>query len=67
MRELFRFPDPANEIAARMVAGGVVALCALTLVTQQTWLLLPLAFGFLARVLTGRALTSLLAPAEQAA
>ena len=53
MRELFRFPDPANEIAARMVAGGVVALCALTLVTQQTWLLLPLAFGFLARVLTG--------------
>ncbi|MFN8508395.1 MAG: DUF4395 domain-containing protein [Dehalococcoidia bacterium] len=59
MRELFRFPDPANEIAARMVAGGVVGLCALTLVTQQTWLLLPLAFGFLARVLTGPKLSPL--------
>jgi hypothetical protein len=53
VRELFRFPDPANEVAARMVAAGVVALCTLILAGQWPWLTAVLAFGFVARVLTG--------------
>lgn len=59
MKELFSFPNPANDSAARVVAGGVVALCLLTLATQQAWLLLPLAYGFVARVLTGPTLSPL--------
>ena len=50
---LFSFPNPVNEVAARLVAGGVVVLSAAELATGQRWLLIPLAYGFLARVLTG--------------
>ncbi len=53
MRDLLRFPNPVNEVAARLVAGGVVLLCLTILVTRQTWLVVPLAYGFVARVLTG--------------
>lgn len=49
----FSFPNPVNENAARVVAGGVALLALLALVTQW-WVLLPvLALGFLARVTTG--------------
>jgi len=49
----FGFPNPVNETAARVVAGGVALLALLTLVTRW-WVLLPLlAFGFIARVTTG--------------
>jgi len=50
---LFSFPNPVNEVAARLVAGGVVVLSAAELATGQRSLLIPLAYGFLARVLTG--------------
>ncbi len=53
MRRLLSFPNPVNEVAARTVAAGVAALGVVELATQQRWLLFPLAFGFLARVLTG--------------
>lgn len=53
MRSFFSFPDPVNEIAARLVAGGVVAMTALFLVTGAEWLLPVIAYGFLARVLSG--------------
>ena len=59
MAELFRFPNPVNEVSARLVAGGVVALCAATLVLDLAILLLPLAYGFVARVLTGPTLSPL--------
>ena len=49
----FQFPNPVNETSARLVAGGVVAQSLLFLVTRQGWLLVPLAYGFLARVLSG--------------
>ena len=42
-----------NDLAARVVATGVVAMCAAILVWHQTWMLVPLAYGFWARVLTG--------------
>lgn len=53
MREFFRFPDPVNEVAARLVAGGVVLQCALILLSGRAWLMIPLAFGFVARVSSG--------------
>ena len=57
MKEVFSFPDPANEYAARLVAGMVVALAAAVIVFQANWLLLVLAYGFIARVLTGPTLS----------
>jgi len=59
MRSLFRFPNPVNETSARLVAAGVVLQCLLYLVTRQWWLLIPLAYGFVARVLTGPTLSPL--------
>ena len=59
MRRFFSFPNPVNEVSARLVAGGVVALCALTLATRQPLLLVPLCYGFWARVLTGPKLSPL--------
>ena len=56
---LFRFPDPVNEVSARLVAAGVVVLGILTIALDQPWLLLVLAYGFVARVLTGPTLSPL--------
>ena len=50
---LFSFPNPVNEVAARTVAAGVLGLCLLTLGFRTPWLLVPLAYGFVARVATG--------------
>lgn len=47
------FPNPVNEVTARVVAGGVVLLALATIVLQQPWLSLALAAGFLLRVLSG--------------
>lgn len=57
LRELFRFPDPVNEVAARIVAGFVVVLTAIYLITQSTPLLAFIAYGFVARVATGPSLS----------
>jgi Domain of unknown function (DUF4395) len=59
MSDLFAFPHPVNEKAARSVAGGVVVLTAITLFAQAWWLTVPLALGFWARVLTGPTLSPL--------
>ena len=56
---IFTFPNPVNEKAARTVALVVMVLAALTLATSWYWLLIPLAYGFLARVLTGPTLSPL--------
>jgi hypothetical protein len=58
------FPNPVNEKAARVVAGGVVLMSAATLLLSLAdrrwlWLTVPLAYGFLARVLTGPTLSPL--------
>jgi hypothetical protein len=55
----FSFPNPVDEVAARLVAGGVVVLAAVELATGARWLLIPLAYGFVARVLTGPKLSPL--------
>ena len=59
LRSLFSFPNPVNEVAARVVAGGVLVECVLAIALRQQWLLVPLAFGFWARVLTGPTLSPL--------
>jgi len=59
IRSVFGFPNPVNEVAARVVAGGVVLLCALAIALGQPWLLVPLAYGFWARMLTGPRLSPL--------
>ena len=56
---MFSFPNPVNEVAARVVAGGVVVLCVAAMALRQPWLLVPLAYGFWARVLTGPTLSPL--------
>jgi hypothetical protein len=56
---LFSFPNPVNEVSARLVAGGVVILCAAAIVLDQPWLTAVIAYGFLARVLTGPTLSPL--------
>ncbi len=56
---LFRFPDPVNETSARLVAAGVVAQAVVFLVVREAWVLVPLTYGFLARVATGPTLSPL--------
>lgn len=59
MRELFSFPNPVNEKAARVVAGFVLATVIVILATSWYRLLIPLTYGFWARVLTGPTLSPL--------
>lgn len=50
---VFSFPNPVNELSARLVATGVVIQGVLFLVIREWWVLVPLAYGFLARVASG--------------
>jgi hypothetical protein len=59
VQSLFSFPNPVNEVSARLVAGGVVIMCVAFLITGERLLLIPLAYGFLARALTGPTLSPL--------
>jgi Domain of unknown function (DUF4395) len=65
MRELFAFPNPVNEKAARTVAAAVLVTALLILATDWYWLLIPLSYGFWARVLTGPTLSPLGALAQR--
>ena len=47
------FPETVNEVAARVVAGVVAVTSLVILLTGAHWLLVPLAYGFVARVLAG--------------
>jgi len=57
--KLFVFPNPVNDAAARTVALGVFSMCVLALATGWAWILIPLTYGFLARVATGPTLSPL--------
>ena len=56
---LFDFPHPVDEVSARLVATGVVITCSLYLATRWPWVLVVLAWGFVARVATGPTLSPL--------
>lgn len=53
------FPNPVNEVSARLVAGAVVAMAAAAIAFDLRWMTLVLAYGFVARVLTGPKLSPL--------
>ncbi|MET8090302.1 DUF4395 domain-containing protein [Micromonospora sp. NPDC005220] len=56
---LFGFPNPVNEVSARLVAAGVVILSTVTIVLDQPWITALIAYGFVARVLGGPTLSPL--------
>ena len=56
---LFSFPNPVNDVAARTVATGVVIMGLTVAVLGWGWVLIPLTYGFVARVLTGPTLSPL--------
>ena len=53
------FPNPVNEVSARLVAGGVIVMAAATIAFDLRWMTLVLAYGFVARALTGPKLSPL--------
>lgn len=55
----FSFPNPVNEVAARVVAAGVVTLAVLAIVLRAEWLVVVLAVGFALRVASGPRLSPL--------
>ena len=59
LRGLFSFPNPVNEVSARLVAAGVVVMCVLTIVLDLRWATVVIAYGFVARVLSGPTLSPL--------
>jgi hypothetical protein len=65
VRGLFSFPNPVNEISARLVATGALIQAGIIIVFDRLgypgvwWLSLVLAYGFVARVLTGPTLSPL--------
>lgn len=59
MRKFFEFPNPVNEVSARLVATGVVVMSVSYLATGWTPLLWIIAYGFVARVATGPTMSPL--------
>lgn len=56
---MFAFPNPVDEVSARLVAGGVVMLALLVFALGAPWLLAVIAAGFVLRVLAGPRLSPL--------
>ena len=53
MTKLLNFPTEVNDTSARIVATGAVVMASGYAVTGWAWLLIPLTYGFVARVLSG--------------
>ncbi len=56
---VFSFPNPVNEVSARLVAGGVLVMTLLTIGLNLKWATIVLAYGFVARVVAGPTLSPL--------
>jgi hypothetical protein len=50
---VFTYPNPVNDDVGRAVASGVVVMSVAAIAFDQPWLLIPLTYGFWARVLSG--------------
>lgn len=59
MNRIIGFPNPVNEVSARLVATGVVLMSVTAIVFDAKWLLPILFYGFVARVLAGPKLSPL--------
>lgn len=55
----FSFPNPVNDVAARAVAAGVVTMAIAVAGLGWGWVLVPLTYGFIARVACGPRLSPL--------
>ena len=53
MKRVVGFPATVNENSARLVATGVVAMGVAFLYVMSGWILVPLVYGFAARVVAG--------------
>ena len=51
--KLLNFPKEVNDTSARIVAAGAVTLAVAYSVTGWGWILIPLTYGFIARVASG--------------
>jgi hypothetical protein len=58
-KNVFSFPNPVNEVSARLVAGGVLLMSLVTIIFDLRWLTIVIAYGFVARVLSGPTLSPL--------
>lgn len=59
VHKIIGFPNPVNEVSARLVATGVVTMATVTVLFDAKWILPILFLGFVARVLTGPKLSPL--------
>ena len=59
MGRFFRYPNPVNEGSSRVIALGVVTMAVAAEVLRLPVLLIPLAYGFCARVAAGPRLSPL--------
>jgi len=50
---VFTYPNPVNDNVGRVVAGGVLIMCVAAIAFDQPWILIPLTYGFWARVAAG--------------
>jgi hypothetical protein len=50
---VFTYPNPVNDNVGRAVATGVVIMCVAAIAFDQPWILIPLTYGFWARMLSG--------------
>ena len=50
---MFVYPNPVNDNVGRAVASGVVLVSISAIAFDQPWILIPLTYGFWARVLAG--------------
>ncbi len=50
---MFTYPNPVNDDVGRVVATGVSIMCVAAIAFDQPWILIPLTYGFWARVLAG--------------
>jgi len=57
MKNIFEFPKPVNEYAARLVASMVVFLTLTFQISGNEFLLVFIAYGFIARTATGPTLS----------
>ena len=53
MTKFVGFPETVNDTSARIVATGAVTMAVLYSATGWGWVLVPLTYGFVARVLSG--------------
>lgn len=56
---VFGFPNPVNDKAARVVATGATLMALAVAILGWGWVLVPLTYGFVTRVLTGPTLSPL--------